>query len=242
MTTETREQKPNVSHDLSRNVRIGPKVQCIAKSKTTQNQCKNNALPEMTVCKFHGGMTPRGRASKLWKHGKYSRHLPSKLAPRYEEALADPELMSLKHDIAITEARLTELMEKIDSGEAKEVWDNLRKTVVRQEKAIQSGNRETLRNTAMEIQQLVSQGVDEFKAYADIQSTQEHRRKMTETENKMLIAKQQMVSTEQVMQLMGIVLEVLQRGLTDHITNVTERTKCLTAISTDFTRLSVLET
>jgi hypothetical protein len=230
-----------INHDMSRSVRIGPKKQCRAKSKHTQERCKLNTVPESTVCRFHGGLTPRGRNSPLWKHGKYSKHLPSKVAPRYAEALADPELMSLKHDIAVTEARIIELMERIDSGEAGKVWDNLRKAGARFQAARNAGNSEGLIKAVAEIGDLVTKGSDEYEAYNEIKSMQEHRRKMTETENKMLIAKQQMISTEQFMQFIVTVVEVIQRHANTHVKEKTARTRLLSAVATDFDRLSVLE-
>lgn len=236
-------QKPYiVSRQMASTAVIGPKKQCIAKAKKTQEQCKLNALPQTTVCKYHGGLTPRGRDSIHWKHGKYSKHLPSKVIPRYEAALGDPELMSLRHDIAVTEARLTELMEKIDSGEAGEVWDNLRKAGGKFDKAYKSGDSDALLKAVEIIRGLVSTGCDEYTAYREIQSAQEHRRRMTETENKMLISKQQMISTEQFMQVVQVILEVIQRHVNHFIPEKQARTRLLTAVGQDFDRLSVLET
>jgi hypothetical protein len=69
-------------------------------------------------CKVHGGLTPGGLASpkyKTGKHSKYLRGLPKELGKAYREALNDEELISLRNEIAMTQAfyrcRLAELLE-----------------------------------------------------------------------------------------------------------------------------------
>ena len=217
-------------------------IQCRAHRKRSEAQCKNRVVDGMTVCRYHGGNTPVGVNSVHYKHGKYSRHLPEKIRMRYKDALDDPDLMSLKHDIAVTEARLTELMEKIDSGEAGKVWHNLKKAGVRFEDAYKSGNSDKLMQSVEAIRKLVTTGSNEYDAYNEIKDMQEHRRKMTETENKMLIAKQQMIPAEQVMVLIGVIMEVIHKHVTNQVPDKEPQRALLTGISKDFSRLSVLET
>src|SRR5262249_44606649 len=64
-------------------------------------------------CRVHGGATPGGFASANFKHGKYSRFLPRGLTDAYEAALRDPELLSLREDVALLESRIVELLKRI---------------------------------------------------------------------------------------------------------------------------------
>jgi len=66
------------------------------------------------VCLAHGGTTPRGAASPHFKIGRYSRSLPGHLVAAYEEALSDPRLLSLRDDIALTDAMLMETLSQLD--------------------------------------------------------------------------------------------------------------------------------
>ena len=48
---------------------------CTAKSKRSQQRCKNWAMRERAVCRFHGGKSYRGLASPRYVHGYYSKSL-----------------------------------------------------------------------------------------------------------------------------------------------------------------------
>jgi hypothetical protein len=66
---------------------------------------------------MHGGRSPRGLASLLTKTGRYSRDLPTRVAARYEAALADPQLLSVRDDIALLQAAITDVMAEIQQAE-----------------------------------------------------------------------------------------------------------------------------
>ena len=103
-------------------------MQCTAKSKRTGKQCKGWSVPGRTVCYQHGGATPRGMALPQTKTGRYSRDLPTRLAARYQESLSDPDLLALREEIALIDARLGDLLKRVDSGESGVLWDLLQKT------------------------------------------------------------------------------------------------------------------
>lgn len=80
------ERKPDLKPDA-------PEHRCTATSKTGQRQCRQQAIPGGTVCRFHGGAAPQViRAAKLRLAAlvdpsidamahlvKQNKHLPSKL-------------------------------------------------------------------------------------------------------------------------------------------------------------------
>lgn len=69
-------------------------------------------------CRLHGGLSPSGLASPHYKTGEKSRFLPlpEQLAQTFEESFRDPELLSLRRQIALHEAREAELAEKLSDG------------------------------------------------------------------------------------------------------------------------------
>jgi hypothetical protein len=222
-------------------VAMSDKTICHATSRRGV-QCKKTVVHGMKVCRFHGGNTPKGINSPHYKHGRYSKHLPTKLKERYETALKDPDLLSLRNDIAVTESRLTELLEKLDSGGSGKQWENLRKTFRSFEDAVQRRHSKDTDAAIIALKEVIEKGYEDYVVHKEIQESQEHRRKMTETENKMLIAKQQMISAEQVIALIYLVREVIQRHAFNEIKDNDIRRNLLTAISRDFDRLRVLET
>lgn len=216
-------------------------VKCNAKAKHTGKTCRRWAIPGKTKCKFHGGASLSGIAHPNFKHGKYSRYLPARLSERYQNARTDKDLLSLRDDIAVTEARISELLEKIDTGESGEVWKKLGVAGNAFQEAYATGNTDKLLAAVENIRVLVKDGQAETSLWLELQTLQEHRRKLTETENKMLIAKQQMISVEQLMIYIGVILDTIRT----HVIQNTEKqvgTKILNGISQDFDRLTVLET
>lgn len=85
-------------------------MQCKAKSKRSGQQCQRHAMIGKTVCHMHGGKTRGGMASPVLKHGRYSKFLPTHLMERYQESLNDSDLLSLREEIALIDARLSELL------------------------------------------------------------------------------------------------------------------------------------
>jgi len=67
------------------------------------------------VCRAHGGATPRGIASPHYKHGRWSKDVPTQLACRYEEARQDSELLSLRDEIALIDCQISTVLAQ-DTG------------------------------------------------------------------------------------------------------------------------------
>lgn len=90
--------------------------QCTARSKRSGERCRKHAMRGRPVCLAHGGRTPRGAASPHFKTGRYSRSLPGHLVGAYEEARRDPRLLSLRDEIALTDAMINEQLRQLDEG------------------------------------------------------------------------------------------------------------------------------
>jgi hypothetical protein len=93
----------------------GWKAECGAKTRGGA-PCRRPPLEGRTRCRLHGGATPAGVASPHFRHGRRSRYLkdlPRDLGRAYRAALDDDELLSLRHELALTVAfirgRLAEL-------------------------------------------------------------------------------------------------------------------------------------
>lgn len=74
------------------------------------------------VCLAHGGRTPRGVASPHFKTGHHSRARPGDLEAKYEHAVNDPKLLSLREDLALTDAMIAELLRQLDDDDSQEKY------------------------------------------------------------------------------------------------------------------------
>ena len=131
---------------------------CKALAKSTRERCRRAVTPGREVCHYHGGKSLRGIAHPGYKHGRYSKDLPMRMVARYSKALADPELLNLSAEIAIAEARIAELLGKVDAGEAGGLWLSLRDLVDKAQTALRLERGEEAARLSHQIFGLVVQG------------------------------------------------------------------------------------
>jgi hypothetical protein len=96
-------------------------------------------------CSVHGGKSykARGAAAANFKDGRYSKYLPSRLLESYTNAKDDPEILSLNDDIALTEARVTDVLQRVDANESGAMWDELSRLSKEVKLARKSGDAQT---------------------------------------------------------------------------------------------------
>jgi hypothetical protein len=190
-------------------------MQCRAKAKHSQMQCRQPVVPGMEVCRFHGGLTPRGPASATYKSGRYSKFLPSRMLARYRAAESDRELTSLRSELALVDARLADLLGRVDSGESGSLWRALRKAHRAFKISRESGNVEHMRDALAELNLRIEAGVSDYEAWRELQTLVEQRRKLADSESRRLGTLHQMISAERAMLLIGVVVDIIRRHVSD---------------------------
>ena len=214
-------------------------AQCTAKSKRSQQRCRQSAMHGKTVCAIHGGKTPSGFGLPQTKTGKYSRVLPIALAARYHEGIANPELLSVRDDIAVAESRLADLFARLDGGESGQLWRDLRQALTFFETALATGDRGGLHGALETMRRLITRGTSDYAAWEDIHRTWIARCRLTETEHKTLMVQQQMVTVEQLNVYLALVTHALQQSVAAHTDQDTARA-ILGAAGTELKKLVAL--
>ncbi|HAM58270.1 MAG TPA: hypothetical protein DCQ64_23805, partial [Candidatus Rokubacteria bacterium] len=102
---------------------------CKAKAKSTGKRCAQPVVPGREVCRFHGGKSLRGLAHPNLRHGRFSKDLPTRLVQQYEAALLDPELIALREELALVTVRESDLLSRVDTGEAGAHWRGIQKAL-----------------------------------------------------------------------------------------------------------------
>ncbi|MCB9150722.1 MAG: hypothetical protein H6641_18365 [Caldilineaceae bacterium] len=113
---------------------------CTARSKRSGERCKKAAMRGRNVCMFHGGKTPRGVASGSFKTGRYSQHLPTRLAARYCEAQNDQKLLDLHEEIALIDARIADMLDGLtgDTARDNEKWGCVMELIEQRRRTVES--------------------------------------------------------------------------------------------------------
>ncbi len=116
---------------------------CNAHSKRTGAPCGAVAMKGRDKCKNHGGHSLKGIASPTFKDGKRSKymHLPEHLSARVGEYINDHKLIELRENIAVTDARLTDLYQRLspDGGAGdRENWAEIMSLFEQRRKLVES--------------------------------------------------------------------------------------------------------
>ena len=114
-------------------------------------------------CRMHGGATPRGMASPHFKHGRYSKDLPVRLAAVYEQVRGDDDLLAVRDEAALLQARIGELLMSLDADDAAESEERIWREVVRMIDALRQAS-ESERKRLVDLQAMVT--VEEAMAFA----------------------------------------------------------------------------
>lgn len=156
--------------------------------------------------------------------------MPMRLLERYNEALADPELISLHDDIALTEARIEDLLKRVDSGESGKLWHDLNATWEAFQQARTLGDTETMAVHLATLGTLIPRGAADYGAWHEITAALEQKRKLADSERKRLVEMEQMVTAGQAMNAFSAIIESIR-------THVHDRTT-LAALSADLARIA----
>jgi hypothetical protein len=172
----------------------------------------------MAVCRMHGGKTPKGPALPQFRTGKFSKVLPVRLAAAYREAAKDPELLSLRSEIALLDARIIELLGRAETGESGALWDALQHAWAQFRRERASGDVQGMHAAMAHLDALMEQGLRDHLAWAEIGDAIEQRRKLVDSEQKRLVALRQVLSREQALTLIGVLTQIITKHIADRST------------------------
>lgn len=122
-------------------------MKCTAKSKRSGQQCQKDAMQGRNVCSMHGGKSLRGVAASNFRHGRYSKALPERLAATYDASMNDPRLCDMRSEAALLDSRLFELAarfsgdEPMTEAETREAWAQIIITIEARRRLVETINR-----------------------------------------------------------------------------------------------------
>ncbi len=198
---------------------------CGAKTRDG-DPCQTPPMPNGR-CRMHGGTSLAGLASPQFKTGRYSKHLPERLLERYQEAQDDTELLALREEIALVDARLADLLGRVDTGESGAIWRKAQQLWTAYRKA--EGTDEA-HDILMELGATIGEGVADYAAWDEVNAQLGRRRQLVESERKRQIELRQVITVENAMILIARIGESIKRHVHDRA--------ALAAISADIVQLT----
>lgn len=207
--------------------------QCTAKSKRSGERCKNYASVGKTVCHIHGGKSLSGPASPQFRTGRYSKFLPARLADRYQEARTDAELLSLREEVALLDARMTDLLAQVNTGEAGEHWEKLSDLYQYILRAGRAKDTDGLNVGLTRMGTVLREAKGSYEAWGEVGRLMEQRRRLVESERRRYVEMQQVITAERATLLISVLVDIVRRHISDRDT--------LSAIVSDVDKLLTLD-
>lgn len=202
--------------------------QCHAKSKRSGVQCKKPAI-KYGVCRLHGGASLSGKDLPSYKHGRYSKHIPTRMAATYEKGVHDRELLNMREDVALIDARVTDLLSRVDTGEAGRIWALALIAYQDVQDAIRDGDTIKGREANMELGALLRKGQGDYRAWDEVGKALEQKRKLIKSESKRQMQEKLLVPIAEL----GMVVQALAAAVSRYVTDV----GILRAINEDWHKL-----
>lgn len=163
---------------------------------------------------------PRGAKHHNFKHGRTTllfKSLPKRFKVAYTASLEDDDLLSLRSDIAISDARMQELVERLDSGESGARWEQVASIThgISEELGGDDPALDKLSDFAGELTQLHIEQKGEERAWRELKSASQHRRKLVDTERQRMRDLQAYLTAEEALAIVGRIADTVIRHVED---------------------------
>jgi hypothetical protein len=188
------------------------------------------------VCYHHGGKSLAGPMAPSFKHGLYSKYLPTRFAELFQ-ALEGRDLLDLTEDIKLLHSRLMDVAKRVDSGESGEKWKQALQNYNDAREARQAGNTVAMAASLNALGELLVEGAADWDAWEKIEELVIKKTKVVESQRKRAVENQEMLTAQAVREMMRAITEGLKRAVEKHVTDTTLRNSIFASASSEFTRL-----
>lgn len=195
------------------------------------SRCRNRAVsPTNGRCRMHSGGAVRGVANPLTRTGRYSTDLPVRVAARYEAALADPELLSVRDDIALLQAAITDVMADMKAAEREPDLDKILGTVERMSAEWQTWDWTRMSSELGALKELIEGRRSQRAVLREVRDLIKEKAALVAQENRLLADREQLITVEQY--LLGMT------ALGSAVARLVDDPAKLRAIDVEFRRLA----
>ncbi len=183
-----------------------PNGRCTADSKSTGERCKQQAVPGKRVCRYHGGRSKGGVEAPNYKHGRNSKY--KALGERIDHALSNPDILSLRPEIALLDVRLSELVENLaETNLTRSEMIETGRMAGRVQGLIEAGESPDVISTeTVKLCERVVAAASSARDWQEIGSTMERRRRMVQTEQRVLEKERYMIPIDEAAGLVSALL------------------------------------
>jgi len=170
---------------------------------------------------MHSGGALKGIASPAYKgkgFSKYGPALPARMRKDFNDSLENGQLTN-NVEIALIEARLKDVLKRVELGETKAIWVALKEEWAQLLRVIEDdGDLEQAKLSLPNISKLIEHGGEDWETWERVAELWESRRKMVETESRILLQQQETLTSNQAHLLYNALLSVIVENVPDRET------------------------
>lgn len=160
----------------------------------------------------------QGLASPTIKNGKYSKYLPARLLAIYEESTDDPRLLDLSNDISLVDARLADLLKRVDTGESGEAWQLAREAQKALNEGLTKGDMALARMALSDLEGIIKRGMSDYMAWREIGTLLDRRERLVRSQRKSEIEAGELIPKAEVRLLTSYLLRAVTENVKDPAT------------------------
>lgn len=198
--------------------------------------CRLGPVPNGRRCRLHGGAGLVGPANGNYKHGRYSRFLPTGLAARAADMATDSDLINLSHEIGIIDALTVGAMEGIDLGASVRTIAEMRTTLRQFGEAMNRGNTPGMREALTRLNEQADEAYQQSRGIEQLRDLLQDRRRLAEAERRRLEAIQSTLTVDKAYAL----AEALAVAIREHVHDPDTRRAISASVSAIVNRQPVL--
>lgn len=190
-------------------------MECGAKRRLNGTPCR---APAMTNgrCRIHGGKSPAaGPQHPNWKTGYYSKAVPDYIRERIKAGDSDPQVLSHRRDLALLDARLDKLVERLDEGGSTRLWMRLKAEWQAMLEAREAQDMTRLAKALDIIGEVINSGVDEEQAWRELRDVVKDRRDQATHEHKRTLELSQAIRPDELGAMAVRIGNLIRREVTD---------------------------
>ena len=193
-------------------------LRCQQYKNDGSGQCGSPAVSGYHNCKWHGGKTKRQVTREMSRRdksaiaeGRYHKNMPKEIVNSYARSLADPDLLNLTNEIALIDSRTSELIETLKDVPSPDYPALLK----RLDKLIRDCDDEYLLSELETLREGFAGGHARDSAWDKITDAIKTRVTIADAERKRRSDMQGYLTSKQVMQLAGQLIDMATQRITD---------------------------
>jgi len=164
---------------------------------------------------MHGGTQPRGQASAQFKHGRYSKHMPTRLAEKYKDATLSDDSNLLQDNIKLRETFIREQLERLDDApDSVQVWQSIRKALDAGKRAMNNEDYGGVVLAFEEMSRVTDDRLLYYEAMDDIRTNLAEQRKDVQAIANIQYKGESAVNVQQLMAFVGALVHLIQTTVT----------------------------